>query len=133
MRSLVIAALACVLAQPAFAQLAPPNAAGITYGHVHLNTADPEVMEKLWVDQFGAVLSTKGTLTVAKLPGTMVAFRKADPTGTNEGTAIDHFGLLAELGFDHALFSMPNVSDPDAFDVFRDEVVPAVHEIKVGR
>ena len=93
MRSLVIAALACVLAQPAFAQLAPPNAAGITYGHVHLNTADPEVMEKLWVEQFGAVLSTKGTLTVAKLPGMMVAFRKAEPTGTNEGTAMDHFGL----------------------------------------
>ena len=93
MRSLVIAAVACVLAQPAFAQLAPPNAAGITYGHVHLNTADPEVMQKLWVEQFGAVLSTKGTLTVAKLPGMMVAFRKAEPTGTNEGTAMDHFGL----------------------------------------
>jgi catechol 2,3-dioxygenase-like lactoylglutathione lyase family enzyme len=96
MRSWLIvasAALACVLAQPAFAQLAPPNATGITYGHVHLNSADPEVLEKLWVDQFGAVLSTKGTLTVAKLPGMLIAFRKAEPTGTNEGTAMDHFGL----------------------------------------
>ncbi|HEX9986854.1 MAG TPA: LLM class F420-dependent oxidoreductase [Chloroflexia bacterium] len=43
--------------------------------------------------------------------------------------AIDYFGNLAQLGFDHALISMRNVSDPDAFDVFRDEVVPAVHEI----
>ncbi|HET6314255.1 MAG TPA: LLM class F420-dependent oxidoreductase [Chloroflexia bacterium] len=43
--------------------------------------------------------------------------------------AIDYFGNLAQLGFDHALISMRNVSHPDAFDVFRDEVVPAVHEI----
>jgi F420-dependent oxidoreductase-like protein len=43
--------------------------------------------------------------------------------------AIDYFGNLAQLGFDHALISMRNVSNPDAFDVFRDEVVPAVHEI----
>jgi F420-dependent oxidoreductase-like protein len=46
--------------------------------------------------------------------------------------AIDQFGHLAELGFDHALISMPNVSDPDAFDVFRDQVVPEVHKIKVA-
>jgi len=78
---------------PAEAQLAPPNAAGVTYGHVHLNVADMEVQKKLWVDQFGAVISTKGTLTVAKLPGMLIAFRKADPTGGNDGTAMDHFGL----------------------------------------
>ena len=120
MRSLVIAALACVLAQPAFAQLAPPNAAGITYGHVHLNTADPEVMEKLWVEQFGAVLSTKGTLTVAKLPGMMVAFRKAEPTGTNEGTAMDHFnrGLEKSIG---------------AFDITHNAKFSAIYELPFGR
>lgn len=49
--------------------------------------------------------------------------------GMSPQQAIDYFGNLALLGFDHALISMPNVSHPDAFDVFRDEVVPAVHEI----
>jgi F420-dependent oxidoreductase-like protein len=49
--------------------------------------------------------------------------------GMSPQQAIDYFGNLAQLGFDHALISMPNVSHPDAFDVFRDEVVPAVHEI----
>ena len=44
--------------------------------------------------------------------------------------AIDDFGKLAELGFDHALISMGNVSHPDAFDILRDEVVPAIHKIK---
>lgn len=93
MRLLAIAALSCLLVQPAYAQLAPPNAAGVTFGHVHTTASDPEVHKKFWVEQFGAVLSTKGTFTIAKLPGMMVAFRKAEPTGGTEGTAMDHFGL----------------------------------------
>lgn len=48
--------------------------------------------------------------------------------------AIDHFGHMAELGFDHTLIGIRNVSQPDAFDVFREEVVPAVHKmVPAGR
>lgn len=47
--------------------------------------------------------------------------------------AIDQFGKLAELGFDQALISLPNVNHPDAFDVYRDVVAPAVHKITVAR
>lgn len=43
--------------------------------------------------------------------------------------AIDQFKHLAGLGFDQAIISMPNVSEPGAFDLFRDEIVPAVHKI----
>ncbi|MEO8288530.1 MAG: LLM class F420-dependent oxidoreductase [Chloroflexota bacterium] len=43
--------------------------------------------------------------------------------------AIDYFGHVAELGFDSALVSMRNVTEPDAFDVFRDEIVPAIRDI----
>ncbi len=46
--------------------------------------------------------------------------------------AIDNFANLAALGIDHALVSMPNVSHPDAFDILREEIVPAVHGIKVA-
>ncbi|MEA2575793.1 MAG: hypothetical protein QOH93_3091 [Chloroflexia bacterium] len=45
--------------------------------------------------------------------------------------AIDHFGEAAALGFDHAIFSMPNVYEPDAFEVFQ-EIAPAIHDIKVA-
>ena len=44
--------------------------------------------------------------------------------------AIDHFNEAAELGFDHAIFSIPNVYEPDAFDVFQ-ELAPAIHSIQV--
>ncbi|MGA7730704.1 MAG: LLM class F420-dependent oxidoreductase [Chloroflexia bacterium] len=42
--------------------------------------------------------------------------------------AIDYFGHVAGLGFDHALISMPNVSHPDAFEVFQD-IASAVHKL----
>ena len=42
---------------------------------------------------------------------------------------IDRCGELAALGFDHALFSLRNVSDPEAFDVWREEIAPAVAAI----
>jgi F420-dependent oxidoreductase-like protein len=46
--------------------------------------------------------------------------------------AIDYFGHNAEMGFDHAIISMGNVSHPDAFEVFKEEIVPAVHAMKVA-
>lgn len=89
----LMAALALAFAPPAQAQLAPHNAAGVTYGHIHVSTGNLDAMRKMWVDQFGAVLSTKGTFTIAKLPNMMVAFRGTAPTGDINGAAFDHFGL----------------------------------------
>jgi catechol 2,3-dioxygenase-like lactoylglutathione lyase family enzyme len=101
MRFLLATLLAFSFALPADAQLAPPNAAGITYGHVHLSVKDIEVHKKLWVDHFGGVVVQKGTLTAVKLPGMLIAFRATAPTGPSEGTVMDHFGFkvrnLAEV------------------------------------
>jgi catechol 2,3-dioxygenase-like lactoylglutathione lyase family enzyme len=101
MRLLLGSVLALVSVAPARAQLAPPNAAGITYGHVHLNVKDIEVHKKLWVDHFGGVVVQKGPLVAVKLPGMLIAFRQAEPTGGSEGTVMDHFGFkvknLAEM------------------------------------
>lgn len=52
---LALAAIAAVLG-PARAQLAPPNEAGVTMGHVHLNVRDMEVQKKFWMDYFGRSL-----------------------------------------------------------------------------
>ena len=93
MKFLTSAALALTLATPAYAQLAPANAAGITYGHVHLSTADVEAQKKMWVDHFGGVIVTKGPLTAVKLPNMLIAFLNRAPTGPSEGTVMDHFGF----------------------------------------
>jgi catechol 2,3-dioxygenase-like lactoylglutathione lyase family enzyme len=93
MKLVVTAALACLLASPAYAQLAPYNAAGMTYGHVHLRVKDVEVQKKLWVEQFGATIVQKGPLVAAKLPNMLIAFQAMAPTGPSEGTVMDHFGF----------------------------------------
>jgi catechol 2,3-dioxygenase-like lactoylglutathione lyase family enzyme len=101
MRLLLGSILAVAIAAPASAQLAPPNEAGITYGHVHLNVRDIEVQKKLWVEHFDGVVVQKGPLVAVKLPGMLIAFRQAEPTGGSEGTVMDHFGFkvrnLAEM------------------------------------
>ena len=66
---------------------------GVTFGHVHLSVADPKVHHQMWVEQFGGVVSTKGTFTIVKLPNMMIAFRGTKPTGGTETTALNHFGL----------------------------------------
>ena len=95
MKRFATTVFACVFAAatPSYAQLAPYNAAGVTYGHVHVSTGNADAMKKMWVDQFGAVLSKKGTFEIAKLPGMMVAFQATAPTGGTDGAAMDHFGL----------------------------------------
>ena len=88
--------VACLVAAPSYAQLAPPNAAGLTYGHVHLNVKDIEVHKKLWVEHFGGVVVTKGPLTTIKFPGMLIALTQKEPTGGSMGTVMDHFGFKVQ-------------------------------------
>ena len=101
MRLLLGSVLVLAVVAPAHAQLAPPNAAGITFGHVHVNVRDIEVHKKLWVEHFDGVVVQKGPLVAVKLPGMLIAFRQAAPTGGSQGTVMDHFGFkvrnLAEV------------------------------------
>src|SRR5947208_678833 len=118
LRLLLGSILAFAIAAPAAAQLAPPNDAGITYGHVHLNVRDIEVHKKLWVEHFDAVLVQKGPLvavtlrdwyvdtfslvprkrgtivTTADAPGMNLSFAtsKNANVGT-KGRTIDHIGF----------------------------------------
>lgn len=93
MRLLLTAAAVLLLGSPVNAQLAPPNAAGVTYGHVHLNVSDIEVHKALWVEHFGGVVVQKGQLTAVRLPGTMMVFTERAPTGGSEGSVMDHVGF----------------------------------------
>lgn len=96
MKLALAALLACLVASPAAAQLAPANAAGITYGHVHLNVKDVEVHKKFWVDYFGGVVVTRGPLTGIKYPGMLILLTQREPTGPSAGTVMDHFGFKVQ-------------------------------------
>lgn len=93
MKLLLSAAVVLALVIPTHAQLAPHNAAGLTYGHVHLNVRDIEVHKKLWAEQFGGVVVTKGPLTAIRLPNMVIALTQAAPTANSDTTVMDHFGF----------------------------------------
>ncbi len=52
MKLLLASAVAFLVASPAQAQLATPNPAGVTFGHLHLNVTDIEVHKKLWTEHY---------------------------------------------------------------------------------
>ena len=93
MRLLLTAVALLSFVSPAYAQLAVPNEAGLTYGHVHLNVSNVELHKQLWVDHFGGVVTQKGSLIAVRLPGFLVALSSREPTGGSLGSVMDHFGF----------------------------------------
>src|ERR1700691_3035385 len=66
MRFLVALGMAIPVAVQA--QLLPPNAAGVTMGHVHLNVKNVEAQKKFWVELFGATPLQREGLEGVKVP-----------------------------------------------------------------
>ena len=93
MRSLYVFLLLAVAASQASAQLAVPNEAGLTYGHVHLNVTDMERHKELWVKHFGGTVVQKGNLTAIRMPNMAILLADRAPTGGSQGTVMDHFGF----------------------------------------
>jgi len=83
----------------------------VLQGHCHAVGRPYEQIEKTTLDVL--------TITRDGSNGSMTA-----------AAAIDYFAGLAEQGIDHALFSMPNVDNIDAFDILATEIIPEVEKIK---
>src|SRR3984957_3074403 len=83
-------------AAPLFAQLAPPNDAGVSMGHIHLTVPDPDAQIKVWVDVLGATASKDGPLNLVKLPGIFVIVTKANATEGSNGSTANHIGFLVK-------------------------------------
>ena len=100
------------------AQLAAPNAAGITVGHVHLVVDNPDAQKKLFVDILGARPKTLAPLELLRIPGVLVVLQKARtaPTDGSDGSTVNHFGFLvksyaetkAKLSAANITFAMDN-------------------------
>jgi catechol 2,3-dioxygenase-like lactoylglutathione lyase family enzyme len=84
-------------AAAAFAQAAPPNEAGVTMGHWHLNSRDVEANKKLFV-ALGGVALKPGDFELVKFPGVFVFLHlrpgAAPATGGSDGTVVNHVGLI---------------------------------------
>jgi len=84
--------LLCAAAAPSWAQLSPPNDAGVAMGHLHLSVRDTDAQKAFWT-ALGGVPVTNGRLQLIQFPGTFVMLRKGEPTGGTEGSVINHIGF----------------------------------------
>jgi len=77
-----------------WAQLAPPNDAGVSMGHVHLMVQDVEAGKKFWT-AMGGVPGKLGANDVFKFPGVLILLRKGEPTATTPsvGSVVGHIGF----------------------------------------
>jgi catechol 2,3-dioxygenase-like lactoylglutathione lyase family enzyme len=92
--------LMTVFASGLFAQLAPPNDAGVSLGHLHLIVADPAVQKKLWMDVLGADdhAAIPNVFELLKLPGIdLVIGKAASPrSGGTDGSSVAHIGFAVK-------------------------------------
>src|SRR5947209_14239831 len=91
--ALICTALAAVGGR-APAQVMPPNGTGVSMGHLHLNSANPELQRKFWVDLLGAKPAKLGPLEVYAMPGVLVMVTKKPQTPEpTEGSSVNHLGV----------------------------------------
>jgi predicted enzyme related to lactoylglutathione lyase len=82
-----------VAAGVAGAQLAPPNEAGVTFGHLHIRTRNTGEHMKFWRDLLGGKTSMLGKMNKITLPGIEVLLQDADAGGGTVGSTINHVGF----------------------------------------
>lgn len=77
----------------------PPNGAGVTMGHWHLNSRDVAATRKILVTMGGSALKTDG-LDAVRFPGVIVflniALSPEPPAGGTVGSVIDHVCLSVQ-------------------------------------
>ena len=77
---------------PLSAQLATPNAMGVSIGHVHVNARDIAAQQRFWV-QVGGTLVHNGKIQMVQFPGMFINLRQQDPTGGTVGSVVNHIGF----------------------------------------
>ena len=82
----------------AWAQPFPPNEAGVTMGHWHLNSRDVEATKKIFVGMGGTALKP-GFFEIVRFPGVVVNLHLRQPapsTGGTIGSVVDHVGFTVQ-------------------------------------
>jgi catechol 2,3-dioxygenase-like lactoylglutathione lyase family enzyme len=90
----LISILSLVLLFPGYvrAQLLPPNASGVTMGHLHYKVRDVEANKKFWT-ALGATPVKFDTREVLKFHSVLIFLDKAESSGGTEGSVVNHVGF----------------------------------------
>src|SRR5580658_7047063 len=81
----------CLLATlSAVAQRGAPN---VTFGHIHINSADPDKTIAFWTDIIGISTWSRDSLKGVSTLGVLILIDRGAPSGPSAGSAIDHIGF----------------------------------------
>lgn len=108
---------------PAFAQLSPPNDAGVAMGHLHYSVRDVESNKQFWI-ALGGIPTQFGTSEVLRFPDTFVFLREGESSGGTEGSVVNHvaFRVKSLADIEAAGFEVRHLEDyPGVAYVFTPE------------
>jgi catechol 2,3-dioxygenase-like lactoylglutathione lyase family enzyme len=80
------------LITPMAGQLAAPNAAGVSAGHIHLYVSDVAAQQKFWTVMGGVPVANQ-RLEMIQFPGIMILLRRGETKGGTVGSIVNHFGF----------------------------------------
>jgi len=83
----------------ALAQAFLPNEAGVTMGHLHLNSVSVEANKKIFVGLGGTAIKP-GFFEIVRFPGVAVFLHlretRTPPTGGTDGSVVNHVGFIVQ-------------------------------------
>src|SRR6516165_227488 len=85
--------LGVAFAIPAAGQLAAPNAAGVSLGHLHLYVSDVPAQQKFWATMGGVPVANQ-RLEMIQFPGVFILLRRGETKGGTVGSIVNHIGFV---------------------------------------
>jgi len=85
--------LAVVFTMSAAGQLAGPNAAGVSLGHIHLYVSDVSAQQKFWAAMGGLPVANQ-RLEMIQFPGVFILLRRGETKGGTVGSIVNHIGFV---------------------------------------
>lgn len=97
MMARALVSVLAVAAAPLPAQLAPPNAEGVTMGHILLVVRDVDAQKAFWTGVMDGRLVKNGPIEMIQIPGVYILLRKAEgPLEPPAGSIVNHFGFVVK-------------------------------------
>jgi catechol 2,3-dioxygenase-like lactoylglutathione lyase family enzyme len=90
MRLLRIVAVGLLATLPVVTQ---DRAPGVTFGHIHINSADPDKTIAFWTDIVGLQTWSRDSLHGVGTIGVLILITPRSPSGPSAGSAIDHISF----------------------------------------
>ena len=92
MRGLAFAIALLIAAADARAQLAAPNEAGVSMGHLHYRVRDVEANKRFWLALGGTAIRI-GKTDAVRFPDVIVVLEPGDYTAISEGAVLNHIAF----------------------------------------